>query len=128
MSEPPLPPGIGPHEGLELELLLKQEKPVARFRLDGFSEEYERRFRDAVETGLILEFDFPDDQLHLHRRYYCLHGEEWRVKVMELVEHMSSECPTISFSAEDLHRCDGALLGYSKADIEAFLTHWRSTP
>lgn len=49
MDEKDLPVGVGPHEGRELELLLTGEKPVARFRLDGLSEEYEARFREAVE-------------------------------------------------------------------------------
>lgn len=126
MDEKDLPDGIGPHEGRELELLLTGEKPVARFRLDGLSEEYEARFREAVEQGRILEFDFPAPQLHLHRRFYCRHGEEWRVKVMDLIDRLLADRTLAGFSEEDLHRLDGTLLGYQKADIDLFIERMRS--
>jgi hypothetical protein len=115
-------PGIGPHEGRELELLLNGAKPVARFRLDGLSEEYEAEFSEAVARGDIVEFDFPAPEPHLHRRYYCRRGEEWRVKFMEFVEHSIGDRGLIGFTEEDLHRLDGTLLGYEKADIDAFVS------
>ena len=121
-----LPPGVGPHEGRELELLLAGEKPAAKFRLDGLSEEYEDQFREAVERGAILEFDFPAEELHLHRRYYCLRGEEWRVKVMELVDRADAERRALGLTEEDWHRLDGTLLGYDRADVESFIEHLRS--
>lgn len=126
MDEKDLPDGIGPHEGRELELLLTGEKPVARFRLDGLSEEYEARFREAVEQGRILAFDFPAPQLHLHRRFYCRHGEEWRVKVMDLIDRLLADRTLAGFSEEDLHRLDGTLLGYQKTDIDLFIERMRS--
>jgi hypothetical protein len=125
MDEKDLPDGIGPHEGRELELLLTGEKPVARFRLDGLSEEYETRFREAVEQGRILEFDFPAPQRHLHRRFYCRHGEEWRVKVMDLIDRLLADRTLAGFSEEDLHRLDGTLLGYQKTDIDLFIERMR---
>lgn len=112
-----LPAGIGPHEGRELELLLNGAKPVARFRLDGLSEEYEAAFSEAVARGDIVEFDFPAAEPHLHRRYYCRRGEEWRVKLMELIVQRS----LVGFTEEDMHRLDGTLLGYERADIDAFV-------
>jgi hypothetical protein len=126
MDEIELPAGIGPHEGRELELLLAGEKPAARFRLDGLSEEYEARFREAVERGDILEFDFPASELHLHRRFYCRRGEEWRVKVMDLIDRLLADRTLIGFSEEDLHRLDGTLLGYQKGDIDLFIERTRS--
>jgi hypothetical protein len=110
------PPGIGPHEGRELELLLSGDKPVARFRLDGLDQDYEDEFEAAVARGDILRFDFPSAEPAGHRRYYCRRGQEWRVKVMEL---FLSE--TQDFTEEDLHRMDGALLGYDQADIDLFI-------
>jgi len=121
MDEKDLSAGIGPHEGRELELLLVGEKPVARFRLDGLSEEYERSFREAVERGRIVEFDFPDPDPHLHRRFYCLHGEEWRVKVMDLIDRLLAGHALMGFTEEDLHRLDGTLLGYERGDIDLFI-------
>ncbi|MFO1016538.1 MAG: hypothetical protein U1E03_03005 [Hyphomonadaceae bacterium] len=126
MEEGNLLAGVGPHEGRELELLLTGEKPVARFRLDGFAEEYEARFREAVERGDIIEFDFPDPQLHHHRRFYCRDGEEWRVKVMDLIDRLLADRRLEGFSEEDLHRLDGTLLGYRKADIDTFIERIRS--
>ncbi len=126
MDDTQLPPGIGPHEGRELKLLLAGQKPLAKFRLDGLSEAYESQFREAVERGDILQFDFPAPERHLHRRYYCLRGEEWRVKVMELLERAASERRATDFTEEDWHRLDGSLLGYEKADIERFIERLRS--
>jgi hypothetical protein len=126
MKESERPPGIGPHEGRELELLLTGEKPVARFRLDGLSEEYEARFRGAVARGEILKFDFPAAEPHLHRRFYCRHGEEWRVKVMDLIDRSLADRTLAGFSEEDLHRLDGTLLGYQKSDIDIFIERIRS--
>jgi len=126
MDKIELPAGIGPHEGRELELLLTGEKPVARFRLDGLSEEYEARFHEAVERGDILEFDFPAAELHLHRRFYCRRGEEWRVKVMDLIDRLLADRTLMDFSEEDLHRLDGTLLGYQKGDIDLFIERIRS--
>lgn len=125
MDEIELPAGIGPHEGRELELLLLGEKPVARFNLDGLSEEYEARFRAAVERGDIVEFDFPNAELHRHRRFYCRRGEEWRVKVMDLIDRLLADRTLAGFSEEDLHRLDGTLLGYEKADIDLFIERIR---
>lgn len=126
MDEKDLPVGIGPHEGRELELLLTGEKPVARFRLDGLSEEYDAGFREAVEQGRILEFDFPSPELHLHRRFYCRHGEEWRIKVMDLIDRLLADRTLAGFTEEDLHRLDGTLLGYQKTDIDLFIERIRS--
>lgn len=126
MSEDELPPSIGPHEGRELELLLSGDKPVARFRLDGLSEEYERLFDQAVERGDIVAFDIPDPELHLHRRFYCRHGEEWRVKLMNLIDRLLADRTLDGFSEEDLHRIDGTLLGYDKSDIDVFIERLHS--
>jgi hypothetical protein len=126
MGKKEFPPGVGPHEGRELELLLAGAKPVARFRLDGLSGQYEAEFRAAVARGDIFEFDCPAEQPHLHRRYYCRRGQEWRVKLMELIEHSLADGSLTGFSEEDLHRLDGTLLGYDQTDIELFIAHVRS--
>lgn len=119
--------GIGPHEGRELELLLCGEKPVARFTLDGLDPEYEAQFDAAIERGEILGFKFPSDRdVTLDRCYYCLPGETWRVKLMELVHELTINGKLDAFSSEELHRMDGALLGYSRTDIDAFIRHIRA--
>ena len=69
-----------------------------------------------------LSFVFPGDEFD--RVYYCLPTEEWRVKLLELIE-TALEAGAHPFTIEDLHRIDGALLGYSKEDIEFFLARWR---
>ena len=118
---------IGPHEGIELELLRKGEKPLAKFTLDGIDSEYEAEFDAAVARGEILGFKIPCDRdRRLDRRYYCRHGEEWRVKILELLNDDSSGGFRDNFIAEELHRIDGVLLGYSEADIVAFLRNWRN--
>ena len=121
---------IGPHEGFELDLLLKGEKPLAKFTVEGLDPDYEAQFELAINRGEILGFKFPSDRdRRLDRRYYCLPGEEWRVKLLELLYGQTSEHILNKFTEEELHRLDGALLGYSSADIDAFickLRHQRS--
>lgn len=46
------------------------------------------------------------------------------MKVLKLVD-MSLETGSHAVTIYDLHRIDGALLGYAKADVEAFVARWR---
>jgi hypothetical protein len=117
---------IKPHEGRELELMLAGKKPLARFAIEHKTPrahaKSEAAFRPHVERGTVLRFQFNGDGFD--RIYYCLPTEEWRVKLLELIDK-ALELGVHDFTIYDLHRIDGTLLGYSKADIEAFVARWR---
>ncbi|MBI1213855.1 MAG: hemin receptor [Alphaproteobacteria bacterium] len=117
---------IKPHEGDELALMLKGKKPLARFALEHKRPKSiaatEAAFRPYVERGILLRFQFKGDEFD--RIYYCRPSEEWRVKVLELVDRVL-ELGVHDFTIYDLHRLDGTLLGYDKTDIEHFVATWR---
>ena len=117
---------IKPHDGSELALMLKGKKPLARFALEhkapGIHAATEAAFRPYVERGELLRFQFKGEDFD--RLYYCLPTEEWRVKLLELIDK-ALEAGTHDFTIYDLHRIDGTLLGYSKKDIEFFIANWR---
>jgi len=117
---------IKPHEGGELELMLEGKKPLARFALEHNAPDIHARteaaFRRHVERGTLQRFQFKGEDFD--RIYYCLPTEEWRVKLLELVDK-ALEVGVHDFTIYDLHRLDGTLLGYSKKDIEFFVENWR---
>src|SRR5262249_28065199 len=115
-----------PHDGRELGLMLAGVKPLARFaREPGKAARFrqvEARFRPYVKSGALRRFVFKGDEFD--RVYYCLPTEEWRVKLLELID-MALETGTHDFTIYDLQRIDGAMLGYSKEDVEFFVARWR---
>lgn len=116
---------ILPHKERELDLMLKGAKPLARFVRDhgtGDHANVEAAFAPHVERGDVLRFAFRSE--NSERIYYCLPTEEWRVKLLELV-HSTLEAGAHAFTIYDLHRLEGALLGYSKEDVEFFIARWR---
>jgi len=117
---------IKPHEGGELELMLKGKKPLARFALEHDAPQAhaatEAAFRPHVERGTLQRFQFKGEDFD--RVYYCLPTEEWRVKLLELVDK-ALEVGVHDFTIYDLHRLDGTMLGYTKTDIEFFIANWR---
>jgi hypothetical protein len=120
----PLPQYIGPHNGRELTLMLAGKKPLAKFVREINAPPYalgDEEFEPHVKSGKLLKFVVCEDDLEF--RYYCLPSEEWRVKLAELFRRS----PPNNFSEDDLHRLDGALLGYAKPDVERFIRRLRSS-
>src|SRR5258708_766964 len=104
---------IKPHEGRELTLMLAGKKPLARSAIEhkaprGHAKD-EAAFRPHVESGRVLRFQFKGEEFD--RVYYCLPTEEWRVKLLELID-TALEAGAHEFSIYDLHRIDGTMLGY----------------
>lgn len=118
-------PRISPHQGRELELMLKGEKPLAKFAADGGitpEELGDADFAPYVSSGQIRKFTFSQYNGLVEWRLYCLPGEEWRAKLsIMLIEKSSDEYIRKNFTENDLHRMDGNLLGYSQNDIEFFI-------
>jgi hypothetical protein len=117
---------IKPHEGRELALMLAGKKPLARFALEHKAPDAlaasEAAFRPHVTRGKLQRFQFNGAEFD--RIYYCRPTEEWRVKLLELIDS-ALEAGVHNFTIYDLHRIDGAMLGYSKADVEHFIARWR---
>ena len=127
MPKRTVPPGVGPHNGRELELMLQGDKPMALFGAEpGMDAEDvgDTGFAPFVEEGRILKFTQIDPKTSVEDRRYCLPTEEWRCKLSLLISRMcrSGEAFDI-FTSNDLARLEGTLLGYSKEDIEAFIVH-----
>ncbi|MER9134870.1 hemin receptor [Mesorhizobium sp. M0047] len=119
--------GIGPHNGRELELMLRGDKPMALFAAEpGVDAEDigEAHFKQFVDEGRILKFSQVDPKTSVEERSYCLPTEEWRCKLSLLIARMcrSGEAFDV-FTSNDLARLEGALLGYSKESVEAFVAH-----
>ena len=127
MPKRTLPPGIGPHNGSEMELMLQGDKPMALFSAEpGMDAEDigDADFEPFVATGRILRFTHTDPGTLVEERRYCLPTEEWRCKLSLLISRMcrSGEAFDV-FTSNDLARLEGTLLGYSKQDIEVFIAH-----
>jgi hypothetical protein len=113
---------VGPHNDHELELMLAGRKPLARFVKELSVPGHklgDEAFASVVDSGKISKIFIQDGQVEY--RYYCLPTEEWRIKLLEFVR----KADTGIFTDDDLHRLDGALLGYAKADVEKFVNRAR---
>lgn len=122
----PLPPGIGPHEGRELELMLAGKKPLAMFN-DDWPEEMETPetvFDSYLDEGRFMKDEtfvplpaFRDGQLRYY--FYALPGEEWRIaRMIEILKKIFVDhFPT----TPELEMETGQLLGYDEADIAVFV-------
>lgn len=125
------PPGVGPHEGQELDLMLAGTKPLALFSdaVEGAFWFPEADFAPHVAAGRILRFEDvtpPRADGHAIRRlFYCLPGEEWRVEAARALQDRLAHWDQPWTDEDD--RAMGRLLGYREEDIEAFLAwFWRA--
>lgn len=120
-----IPPGIAPHNGKELELMLSGSKPFALFTAEPNmtpEDVGDADFAPYVERGEILRFVHVDPETGIESRRYCLPNEEWRAKLSQLIWRMCLDGTVFQiFSSIDLYRLEGTLLGYSKESIEAFV-------
>jgi len=122
-----LPPGIGPHEGRELELMLAGSKPMAMFSDALHVSDYfpDADFDPHVAAGTIIRVEeiIPRPPFEMRYLFFALPGEEWRIeKALVMVRNLCAG------TVED-HEADSArmreLLGYSLEDISVFLNHSR---
>lgn len=125
MTEREASPGIGPHELRELDLMLAGTKPAAMF---GEAVQFreiipEADFAPHVAAGRIVKRDYYwDDKESGHtfvEIYYALPGEEWRIDALH-------ELNLVAYNklrpwTPDDDREIGRLLGYTDAEIDAFL-------
>jgi hypothetical protein len=126
-EDPHFPPGIGPHEGRELELMLAGEKPLAMFydAVPATIDLPEADFAPHVTAGRIV----MREEIYKAARtgnatryvYYALPKEVWRIDALHAMQsgfyagHPATDEDDIEI---------GRLLGYSEADIQCFI-RWR---
>lgn len=125
--QPPLPPGIGPHEGKELDLMLAGEKPLAMFS-DIVGSGYrwpDAAFEPYVLSGTLIKQEFfentPDEKYVARYLYYALPSETWRIKEAHNLNLQALN--DIGGDSISICKYIGYLLGYKKEDIEVFLDH-----
>ncbi len=125
MNEREAPPGVGPHELCELDLMLAGTKPAAMF---GEAIQFrdiipEDDFAPHVAAGRIIKREYYwDDKDSGHsfvEIYYALPGEEWRIDALHELNHIAYD-KVRPWTAED-DRETGRLLGYTDAEVDAFL-------
>jgi hypothetical protein len=119
---------VGPHEGREFDLMLAAQKPLSMFVI-GHDEEFSNypdpRFEAVVSNGRFVKTErierhlLPNGEvLALRRILYARAEEAWRIPAMLMVEDLYQSL--LPGRRADLERVIGALLGYDRADIEAF--------
>jgi len=123
------PSFAGPHEGRELELMLRGAKPLSMF-VEPVPPEFEyfpeQEFDSLVSDGRLvkrIELETKRDpsgkDVTFRRVLYALPHEAWRIEALLLVQGVYvSLCPGWR---PDLDRVIGLLLGYDREDIEKFL-------
>jgi hypothetical protein len=118
-----LPPGIGPHEERELELMLAGTKPMAMFSDGLHVSDYfpDADFAPHVEAGKIIRVEeiIPKPPYQIRYLFFCLPGEEWRIEEA-LVMSRNLCAGTVKDHDVDSARM-GELLGYTQTDIATFI-------
>jgi hypothetical protein len=118
---------IGPHEGRELELMLRGVKPLSMF-VETIPAEFdifpERDFDEAVSRGHLVKHVSIEatsiasrTEKKIRRVLYALPAEAWRIQALLLIQNLYS---SLGGWRPDLDRAIGLLLGYERADVEKF--------
>ena len=122
---PDLPPGIGPHEGRELELMLAGVKPLAKFADVVGSEALwpEDDFAPHVAAGRIVMQEYfscsADGRHDIRHLYYALPGEVWRIAKVHALDLKSYDGGWNDEAVADSMET-GRLLGYSEDEVRRF--------
>jgi len=121
---PDLPPGVGPHELRELELMLAGSKPAAKFS-DAVVARWiipEDDFEPHVQAGRIIKrvvFEANPGSFDAISVYYALPGEEWRIDALQAIDEAIHSKLRPATEQDDIDT--GRLLGYTEEEIAIFL-------
>jgi hypothetical protein len=124
-----IPPGVGPHEDRECDLMLAGHKPMAMFCEVADHSGYfpEEVFAPYLSSGQIVrreEFYLRAQNGVLTRcLFYSLPGQEWRMEAAHMVQEAIFTGIRRSTEEDDVQL--GRLLGYTDAEIASFLEHAR---
>jgi hypothetical protein len=127
------------HTGRELELMSAGGKPLAMFYEDADTSDEDSsipysQFEPHVSSGRfakgmeIYEGSIDPRNGRLQRVKYVLYAlktEQWRIPAMFLV--IRTTLRTKVLPDEGLLRMESALLGYSDAEIDAYIARWRAS-
>ncbi len=120
-----IPPGIGPHNDRELELMLLGTKPMAMFSDAVHVSNYfpDADFAPHVQAGTIIRVNeiIPAKPFDMRYLFFALPGEEWRIE-----EALTMRKNLWAGTIEDHKANDkrmGELLGYKAGDIQTFLEY-----
>lgn len=125
-----LPPGIGPHDGKELNLMLAGRKPLAMFcdTLPEIGAIPRHEFEPHVEAGRIVsrEMTFPPkshDDIPIRFAFYA---QPWTVAGMAELREIHRRIHEGSLpNSDNVDARVGRLLGYTEQDIDAYL-RWKN--
>ena len=122
-----LPPGIGPHNDRELELMLAGTKPMAMFSDALHVSDYfpDADFAPHVTAGTIIRVEeiIPRPPFEMRYLFFALPGEEWRIEEALIMSRNLCAGTVIDHDADSARM--GELLGYASEDIDTFLKHTR---
>ena len=123
-------PLIGPHEGRELELMLKGEKPAAMFywvinQEEHIFEDTIAAFQPHVDTGKIIkkETTHPFRQHFVRYVFYSLPQFAKNIDRLVDIQNYAHNPSRKGIWPTPLEWEIGRLLGYSDEAIEYFLEH-----
>lgn len=116
------------HDGRELELMLRGEKPLSFFmhtpqEEDFFANEIERQFFDHVKNGKIIKKQTSitiDNYTNIITGYASI-GNEWRIEALFLLMRALLTCTGPVKWSEGMERMLGELLGYTPDQIEEYI-------
>lgn len=124
-----IPPGVGPHEDRECDLMLAGHKPMAMFcEVAEYSDYFpEEIFAPYVSSGQIIRREElylrSQDQVVTRCLFYSLPGQEWRMEAAHVIQEAIFTGKRRSTEEDDVRL--GWLLGYTEDEIAAFLEHAR---
>ena len=119
-------PTIGPHNGMELPLMLRGEKPLSLFvgPADADYVAEDEKFAPHVQNGTIGRLTTRNAVTGEIVVLFHLPGEEWRAKILLLLHSVLDRPDLVAlFDRGDLVRIFGHMLGYPPDDIALSLIH-----
>lgn len=125
-----LPPGVGPHEGKELSLMLDGRKPVAMF-YDTISEcgvIPRHEFEPYIESGRLVrsEMTFSSKKTGSVPVQFVFYAQTWATGEMDELIEIHRRIYDGSLTADDeMEARIGRLLGYTELEIDAYLAWHR---
>jgi hypothetical protein len=118
----PFHPSLGPHEGKELELMLKNKKELALFYTGSeVPEEFDPYLRNGILHCYTFKYDLTvNSKVHEFADYIISNAiDNPKVfRLANLLERTRAE----KFSPE-LEKEIGQLLGYNEEDIDYYIQH-----
>ncbi|WP_428248639.1 hypothetical protein [Ferrovibrio sp.] len=118
-----MPPGINPHDGRELELMLRGTKKFAVFAAPAVARDSlpDASFAPHVATGRFLRREFTSNHkatgTPMVTICFALAGEGWRVDALRSLQALPR--------SDEQERQIGRLLGYTAEEIAAYLEYGR---